>query len=229
MFNVPLLNGKYFQCLEPFQKSHSQVFEDMNPLSSETFKWPCDEDYVFPSATKKAKQPWMARQSVSLAVGRILQAMYRLTGKRRWNGDLKGSHVTVHGATRHTASALLLAPPEHGRKVPSEHVIMEIQQRHDIKTFRRHYCHAQDDEVTEALEHASVPISFHFEEEAEPLSTVSVPSSTVHGDPAPAAATAVPMQGHNEMIQPGPKHKSRNAWRNQKRREGKKAWEKRSK
>ena len=147
-----IVEWKILPVLEPFQKSHAQVFEDMNLLSSETFKWPCDRDYVFPSATKRAKQPWMARQPVSLAVGRILEAMYRLTGTRRWNSDFKGWHVTVHGATRHTASALLLAPPEHGRKVPSEHVIMEIQQRHDNKTFRRHFCDAQDDEVAEALE-----------------------------------------------------------------------------
>lgn len=174
------------------KKKLAQVIEDMNLLTSEIFKLPCDGDNVFHCATKKAKQPWMARQSVSLAVGRILQAMYRPTGKRRWNKDFGGSHVTVHGATRHTASALLLAPPDHGKKVPSEHVIMEIQQRHDIKTFRRHYCHAQDDEITEALEHVSVPVSFHLGATVAP--TVSkTETQQQNTDPAPAAATAVPM------------------------------------
>ena len=179
--------------LEPFPKKKlAQVIEDMNLLTSEIFKLPCDGDNVFHCATKKAKQPWMARQSVSLAVGRILQAMYRPTGKRRWNKDFGGSHVTVHGATRHTASALLLAPPDHGKKVPSEHVIMEIQQRHDIKTFRRHYCHAQDDKITEALEHVSVPVSFHLGATVAP--TVSkTETQQQNTDPAPAAATAVPM------------------------------------
>lgn len=221
---------KILPALEPFQKTHAQVFEEVNPLSTETFKWPSDEDYVFPCATKKAKQPWMARQSVSMAVGRILEVMHRLTGKRRWNKAFKGSHVTVHGATRHTAAALLLAPPEHGKTTPTEHVIMEIQQRHDIKTFRRHYCHAQEDEVAEALEHASVSVSFHSKEDS--LTAVSEhDTQQQHDDPAPAVAATAMAPNRTEtpeIKQQQPVHKSRNAWRQQKRREGKKAWKERS-
>ena len=87
-----------------------------------------------------------------------MQSDVALTGRRRWNVRFKGSHVTVHGATRHTASALLLSGPK-GAKC-SDHVIMEIQQRHDVGTFKRHYCHAHEEDVAEALENASVPVSF---------------------------------------------------------------------
>ena len=170
----------------------------------------------------------MARQSVSLALARTLEVMHSLTGKRRWNQTFKGSHVTVHGATRHTAAALLLAAPKQGIAAPTEHVILEIQQRHDVGTFRRHYCHAQEEEIKEALGHASVPVSFHAEaaghqNPAVPLSTVhsaAVTGSTeTHLSPKPAANAPLPVAGPT-----APPAISRNAWRKQKRKEGKKAW-----
>ena len=207
------IDRKVLPALEPFQKSHPKVFEDIYPMARETFKWPDDGGYVFPAATKKSKKPWMARQSVSLALGRILEVMYSLTNKRRWNQSFKGSHVTVHGATRHTAAALLLSKPTEGTAVPTEHVIMEIQQRHDISTFRRHYCHAQEDEVSKALEHASVPISFHEGMAAPETASSSAP---VAANPGP-----VPAPVHSPTA---PVAKSRNAWRQKKRREGKQAW-----
>ena len=141
--------------LKPFEMSHPQVFQDKYPMAAGAFKWPNGSGYIFPAATKKAKKPWMARQSVSLALARTLEGMYSLTGKRRWNQTFKGSHVTVHGATRHTSAALLLAAPKQGIVGPTEHVILEIQQRHDVGTFRRHYCHAQEEEITRALDHIS--------------------------------------------------------------------------
>ena len=30
-----------------------------------------------------------------------------------------------------------------------------------LGTFRRHYCHAQEEEITRALDHASVPVAVH--------------------------------------------------------------------
>lgn len=141
--------------LRQYEASHSSLFEspEHHPLSTEPYAWP-SSGRLFPASTKKAKRPWMARQSVSLALSRARRAMFALTGKRRWNGDFMGSHVTVHGATRHTAAALLM-----GGKA-TEPAIMEIQQRHDVGTFRRHYCHAQEKDVVEALENASLPVSF---------------------------------------------------------------------
>ena len=224
------IERKLLPPLEPFQTSHPEVFNDTYPMTTEAFKWPNDGKYVFPAATRKSKKPWMARQSVSLALARTLDVMYRLTQKRRWNNKFKGSHVTVHGATRHTAAALLLSKPKEGSAVPTEHVILEIQQRHDIRTFRRHYCHAQEDEVSAALAHASVPILFHEDmaapEPASPSTTVANPlpeasSSALAAKPvASSGAPAAKPVGNSSA----PAAKSRNAWRQKKRREGKQAW-----
>lgn len=205
---------KLLPALAPFQESHPQVFEDFYPMNADTFKWPTDGSHVFPAASKKSKKPWMARQSVSLALARTLEVMFRLTNKRRWNQTFKGSHVTVHGATRHTSAALLLATPQEGCAVPSEHVIMEIQQRHDIKTFRRHYCHAQDDEISQALEHASIPVA--FQDEAPAIETNEQAEAAAAAPPVPAASAS----SHAPIA----KAKSRNAWRQKKRSEAKKAW-----
>lgn len=196
--------------LKPFEMSHPQVFQDKYPMAAGAFKWPNGSGYIFPAATKKAKKPWMARQSVSLALARTLEVMYSLTGKRRWNQTFKGSHVTVHGATRHTSAALLLAAPKQGIVGPTEHVILEIQQRHDVGTFRRHYCHAQEEEITRALDHASVPVTLQSPPAEEREANLS---------PEPAANAPLPVAGptaHPAM--------SRNAWRKQKRKDGKKAW-----
>ena len=204
--------------LKPFEVSHPQVFQDKYPMATDTFKWPNGSGYIFPAATKKAKKPWMARQSVSLALSRTLEVMYSLTGKRRWNHTFKGSHVTVHGATRHTAAALLLAAPKEGTAAPTEHVILEIQQRHDVGTFRRHYCHAQEEEIKQALGHASVPVSFHAEAAGHQNPPAGEPETNLA--PQPAANAPLPAAGstvHCPAI-------SRNAWRKQKRKEGKKAW-----
>ena len=216
--------------LHPFQKTHKEVFEESYPLTTEAFSWPEGDAFVFPAATKKSKKPWMARQSVSKALARILDIMFRLTGKRRWNKMFKGSHVTVHGATRHTAAALLLAKPKEGNPGPSEHVIMEIQQRHDLRTFHRHYCHAQEHEVGKALEHVSVPISFHAAEKPDASQNAACATSVAAADAMPMSAGAA---GGDESRASGPEApaaavppgKSRNAWRKQKRKVGKLAWQ----
>ncbi|CAJ1421011.1 unnamed protein product [Effrenium voratum] len=201
--------------LEPFQQSHPNIFEDVQPLTTKPFHWPANGSYLFPAETKKAQQPWMARQSVSLAVSRIRKVMFALTGRRRWNQEFIGSHVTVHGATRHTSSALLLSNPK-GTKRPSEHVIMEIQQRHDVGTFRRHYCHAHEEDVVEALQFAAVPVSFSLPaappapenkgEKEEALSAVPC-SRSIAASPAPMAT--VP----GMLSAPGNAEESRKAWK----------------
>ena len=153
------------------------------------FKWPTDGSYLFPAQTKKAKQATMDGQANSMASPVTCEeVMFALTGRRRWNARFKGSHVTVHGATRHTSSALLLSSQK-GAKRPAENVIMEIQQRHDVATFRRQYCHAPDEDVAEALENASIPVCFATPNEdpgpttptkknPEPMSPVHRPLST---------------------------------------------------
>ena len=224
--------------LEPVRKSHPQVFEDFRPRTTMPFKWPTDGSYLFPAQTKKAKQPWMARQTVWQALSHVGKVMFALTGRRRWNARFKGSHVTVHGATRHTSSALLLSSPK-GAKRPAKNVIMEIQQRHDVATFRRYYCHAPDEDVAEALENASIPVCFATPSEDpgpttptkknpepmspvhRPLSTATVP--TLHPPAATTdAAASAEMPSSQEA---GRSHSSRNAWRKSKRRAAKQAWQ----
>ena len=115
----------------------------------------------------------MARQSVSDAVTRIRDVMWALTHQRRWipSNQYRGSRVTVHGATRHTSSALLLFNKDKpSMQRPAETTILEVQQRADARTWQKHYCHAHDDEVKEALEFGSAPSPFKRskkEEEAQ--------------------------------------------------------------
>lgn len=101
----------------------------------------------------------MARQSVNMALDRIRQVMYAITKQRRWSPSEKcmGNRVTVHGATRHTSAALLLFHRGSSAQPPSESVIMEIQQRSDLKVFRQHYYHCDEQAVKEGLEFAAVP------------------------------------------------------------------------
>ena len=233
--------------LEPFKISHPGVFEDFQPRSTKAFHWPTDGGYLFPAQTTKAKQPWIARQTVWHAVTHICKVMFALTGRRRWNVRFKGSHVTVHGATRHTASALLLSGPK-GAKC-SDHVIMEIQQRHDVGTFKRHYCHAHEEDVAEALENASVPVSFATPSEnpgpispKTPEPTATVPALAPEATLTPAGTdpptvspvhcplstdTGAPVTGASAEMpssQAAKSHVSRNAWRKSKRKAGKQAW-----
>ena len=224
--------------LEPFRKSHPHVFRDFQPRSSKAFDWPLDSGYLFPAQTKKAKQPWMARQTVWQAVTHVGKLMFALTGRRRWNVRFKGSHVTVHGATRHTASALLLSNPEDAKR-PSEHVIMEIQQRLDVGTFRRHYCHAHEEDVAKALENASVQVRFAMpNEDPEAMPPNQDPEPVVHSPSTADATDPVPCPLSTFAVGPEDlalaevsssqdtvkSHASRNAWRQKKRKAGKKAW-----
>ena len=158
--------GLDWQCLpvlEPYKHSHPEVFEN-KPLQKRSFHLKTDDDYMFPAMTKKSGcRPNMARQSINMALDKIRSVMYELTGKsRRWNPEqkCKGQRVTVHGATRHTSAALLLFNRDKSLPSPSEHVILEIQQRSDARVLRKHYFHADESEVKEALEYGAAPSPF---------------------------------------------------------------------
>ena len=95
--------------------------------------------------------------------------MYAFTRNRRWSPSEKclGNRVTVHGATRHTSAALLLFRGDSDVQPPSESVIMEIQQRSDLKVFRQHYYHCDETAVRDGLEFATVPSPFKKQTKAD--------------------------------------------------------------
>ena len=110
-------------------------------ISQETFTpdWE-SADHVFPSKTKKPGcRPTMARQTVWAALHRVRQVMYELTNhERRWNRRF-GVKATesLCMEPRHTSAALLLFNSDTllESAKPSQHVIMELQQRSDPRVF----------------------------------------------------------------------------------------------
>ncbi|CAE7811309.1 unnamed protein product [Symbiodinium necroappetens] len=152
-------------CLEPYQVSHPEVFTRFKALRRTPFH--CDfkeNSFLFPSHSVRRKcRPCMARQTVWKALDHIRQVLFELTKKRRYNPSAKfqGERITVHGATRHTSAALLLHNHEKSEtRPPSEHVVLEIQQRSDARVFRDHYCHAHESEVKAALDYGAAPGPF---------------------------------------------------------------------
>ena len=188
--------GLKWECpmtLEPFKSSHPKVFENVKPLRKDDFMLDVtSETFLFQSDSRKKKcRPNMARQSVSDAVTRIRDVMWALTHQRRWNpsNQYRGSRVTVHGATRHTSSALLLFNKDKpSMQRPTETTILEVQQRADARTWRKHYCHAHDDEVKEALEFGSAPSPFKRSKKEEKTEKTSKEKSQ-HGGLTPAKGT----------------------------------------
>lgn len=157
--------GLEWECLpvlESYRAFHPETF-NMKPMQKKAFILESTEDYVFPSQSKKKGcRPNLARQSINAAMTKIREVMFALTKNRRWNPGkrFQGNRVTVHGATRHTSAHLLLFNPSSTRTRPSEEVIMEIQQRSDARVLRKHYFHADDSEVKDALEYGSAPSPF---------------------------------------------------------------------
>jgi hypothetical protein len=174
--------------LEMFRTSHPSLFRDVSPMNKKTFQPTLDDKLLFPSLKRGSKQPWMTRQSVWHAIDRTRGIMFKLTGHRRYNPAAKfnGSHVHVHGATRHTSSALLLHSPSKSKR-PSDEAIMEVQQRDDLRTFKKHYHHVDDADVESALNFAWV----------EPQLALAAAERTTAGEtclaqePATAAETGV--------------------------------------
>ena len=149
--------------LEPFKVAVPLIFQ-MKPLNKDRFQLDTDsENFVFATASKKQGcRPNMSRQSVSEALKVIRKVMFQITGNRRYNPTSKfqGSRVTVHGATRHTSASLLLSNKHSDEKGPSEHVILEIQQRSDARVFWKHYYYAEEEQVEAALEYDAAPSLF---------------------------------------------------------------------
>ena len=123
-----------------YQSSHPHVFKKYKPFSKAAFTPARGSDLMFP-ALKKSDTPWLSRQTAWNTIDRTRTVMFDLTGRRRYNPSKKfnGMHVTVHGATRHTSASLLLYNPDAKMPPPSEATILEVQQRSDADTFRRHY------------------------------------------------------------------------------------------
>ena len=162
--------------LEPFKVVVPRLFE-MKPMNKQRFQIdPSWEDFVFSTASKKKHtRPNMSRQSVSKALKVIRTVMFAITGHRRYNPNAKfqGNRVTVHGATRHTSASLLLSNKGSQETQPSEHVILEIQQRTDPRVFWKHYFHPAEEQVKAALEYGAAPNLFLRNARAEqPLETL---------------------------------------------------------
>ena len=120
--------------------------------------------------------------------------MWSLTSKKRYHPATQYSHVTLHGATRHSSAALFLENPSSSKDRPSVECILELQNREDRKTFEKHYYHLGQQEMDEALAFGSIPSPFAPEPAASNLNTETTPSSDVvkeantSGDKQPAQA-----------------------------------------
>ena len=163
--NTMVAKGLPWDCwpiLEKHRSSHEEMFTKNKPTTMKTFQPAAlEKDELWFPAHIKSKTPWMTRQSCWNAVAKTRSFMYGLTGKRCFNPDVifNGSHTTLHGATRHTAATLLLFNPgAQQQKRPSEAAILNVQQRLDPTTFRRHYLHCRVSEVRDAVEYGAVPL-----------------------------------------------------------------------
>ena len=234
--------------LEKHRSSHRDMFAKNKPTTRKTFQpGALEKDELWFPAQRKSKTPWMTRQSCWNAVAKTRKFMYGLTGKRCFNPDaiFNGSHTTLHGATRHTAATLLLFNPGAQQDDrPSEAAILNVQQRLDPTTFRRHYLRCRVSELRSAVEYGAVPLQeppptaeTHDgdSENAQPVSchTNTMPERAVSQENTALAGTTkrrVPPaeQVHRDEVQRAAdepdtfKKCSRNAWRKARRRAGKK-------
>ena len=224
--------------LTQFQESHLDVFNKFAPLSKQPFKVRTNCEFLFP-ALKKSKRPCMSRQSVWNATGRAREVMFALTNRRRYNPNAhyNGAHVTVHGATRHTAAALMLWSPARDAPRPSDAVILEVQQRRDLRTFKEHYCHVHPQEVKDALVFAWVdppfgPPSAALSDGNNPEASSSAASMCDKNEADTRdSLKEIAMRDNNEAdtcdkkgTASQVKFCSRNACRKHKRKAGKQAW-----
>ena len=156
--------------------------------------------------------------------------MFRLTGLRRYNPEFRGSHVHVHGSTRHTSAALLLHNPSSSSMKPDDDTILEIQKREDMRTFKKHYFHVDGSSISSGLEYGSAPgllYDTHQEKRVQPRRRLPTKTSpTLACVPKivapPPSHTGAPAGEHL------PTHASRNAWRKNKRKLGFEAWKNRA-
>ncbi|CAE7259822.1 unnamed protein product [Symbiodinium sp. CCMP2592] len=229
------LSTERWSILESYRASHPELFANVHTTAPGKFQPKgLEEDALwFPSPRSSSKCPWLSRQSVWTAIDRSRKIMFQLTKKRCFNPELafRSSHITVHGATRHTAAALLLCKTDTGAPGPSEPAIMALQARTDVKTFQKHYVHSQERDLVAAVEHNAIPLlptptptrAPEQDTEAAPKEKPN-PTSAPEQDTEPAPKekrnpTAAPKQDTEAAAKEKPKQ-SRNAWRHKKRREG---------
>ena len=81
-------------------------------------------------------------------------------------------------------SAGLHAGQGRSNKVRSEHVVMEIQQRSDSRVFRKHYCHAEEEQVRSALRYGSPPVLWGNEDSSHVEGGEVVPDPGLPCSPA---------------------------------------------
>ena len=208
--------------LVPYQSSHPDVFKKYKPFSKAAFTPAKGSDLMFP-ALKKSDTPWLSRQTAWNTIDRTRTVMFDLTGRRRYNPSKKfnGMHVTVHGATRHTSASLLLYNPDAKMPPPSEATILEVQQRSDADTFRRHYHHPHDVAVEQAMSYAWVEPPFRPKPAPPPTLTGTTPTTAMESAAPSLAGDAAenkPAQVLDQM--PPPTSPTRNAWRKRQRKMG---------
>ena len=142
------------------------------PAKSE---WPRQTDSMLFPSFRSSRTGWMTRQSVWNAIKKTREIMYALTGKKRYQPAAQFSHVTLHGATRHSSAALFLEKPSSStQERPSVECILEIQNRQDRKTFEKHYFHLGQQEMDDAVAYASVPNPFSTQDKASLIKTRKV-------------------------------------------------------
>ena len=251
------LEHECWPALERMWTAHTEVLAKIKATAPRKFQpQPLHEDALwFATPRPSSKCPWLSRQSVWTAVDKARGVMYKLTRKRRFNPAkaFRGSHITVHGATRHTAAALLLCPADDGSQGPSQATILALQGRTDVRTFERHYLHPQEQDLIAAVEHNAIPLqvkSNHTERmDSESQGGISMaPEPEAPGPVVPVVPEAGAKSNHMERMDeesqggismapepeaPGPvvpeagarAKCSRNAWRQQKRRQGKRKWQ----
>lgn len=232
--------------LKPFQTSHPAIFKKYRALSKKVFCPTLEDQHLFP-ALKKSSAPWLTRQTAWNAISRTRTVMFELTGKRRYNPDTKfnGSHVTTHGATRHTSASLLMFNPHLDRAPPSEAAILEVQQRADAHTFQKHYHHVHAQQVAMALSYAWVDPPFCTSAPSPSTGSQSVEIAAQHmpaiggipeslpAEPHKSSTEGMPVLGgaagiphaSKASLETTPASPSRNAWRKQKRRCGLAVWQ----
>ena len=136
----------------------------MKPLNKDRFQLDTDsENFVF---CHSVQETGMQAKSVKAKCFGGSQGDQESDVSNYWQPPynptsiFQGSRVTVHGATRQTSASLLLSNKHSDEKGPSEHVILEIQQRSDARVFWKHYYHAEEEQVEAALEYRAAPSLF---------------------------------------------------------------------
>ena len=163
---------------------YSQKITDLNlhkkPCTAPSnYEWPSGADSLLFPSRRGSRAGWITRQTAWNSIKRAREIMWSLTSKKRYHPATQYSHVTLHGATRHSSAALFLENPSSSKDRPSVECILELQNREDRKTFEKHYYHLGQQKMDEALAFGSIPSPFAPEPAASNLNTETTPSSDV--------------------------------------------------